>query len=503
MDVRVRSDPADEASPLGWRYYLLLGALAAGLAAYLIWAASFQWFFADDFVFLLLAQQNRSWWDVLLPIRGRLWWSYRPLTIDVFFSAAYSVFGLRPFGYLVISQAVHLAVGAVVYRLCRQLGVSVPVAVAAAIFSRFRYPSMSEIMWASVFQYTGTVFFSTLSVSLFLDWLRLGKYRFHFTALAFFVLALLSNEWAVGIPMVLAVASVLFRRATLSRWGSGWRSFLDVLPFALVAAAFIVARLFIFGPPAMKGPPAYNLEFGVNVPRNLWVLAQACLDGRVQTAVFFLPLLILLARAALGNGSGTRKVWAPLKPVSLVSVAWAFGVSLPVAMLGFVHPRQAIPWEVPLSILWGGVVDVCRRSLGIGHRKVFDLMLAGSLAAAVPYGALREAVLAPRGQLAKTLIHQLGDPRMHVPAGSRVIVLYGGQGMGTRRDAERMRVEIFGGAALRVWYPQKALTFEIHEASELLDPQSSKNGPIVLFMLTSGAEIKPLDSATERVRVAR
>jgi len=498
----MRSQRGDDASPLGLWFYVLAGGLAGGLATYLIWAASFQWFFADDFVFLRLAQQNRSWWEVLLPIRGRLWWSYRPLTTDVFFATAHAVFGLQPLGYLLTSQVVHLATGVVVYRVCRQLRLSVPAAIAAGIFSRFRYPSISEILWASAFQYTGAAFFSTLSVSLFLDWVRLSKCRAYFAASLSFVLALLSNEWTVGMPVVPALATVFLRRPSHSAWRSAWRSLLEVLPFVLMAAAFLVARFFVFEPPAMKAPPVYNLKLGLNVPHNLWVLAQASLGGRLQTAVFFLPLVIPLALATSRRSELPPRIWAALKLVGSFSLAWALTVSLPVAMLGFAHPRLAIPSEVPLSILWGGAVDVCRRSL-VPYRKVFDLLLVAALVAAVPYGTLRNAVLTPRGQLAKTLVRQLGDRETEVPAGARVIVLFGGEGMGTRRDAERIRVETFGGAALRVWYPQKALTLEIHEATKPAQPDA-KNRPIVLLMVTPAGGIERVDTnSTERPPVRR
>jgi hypothetical protein len=120
-----------------------------GLAATFLWLASAEWFFAEDFLFLKMAQDPRGWWEVFLPLQGRAWWSYRPLTIEVYFSALFAVAGYESLAYLATSIAVHFASAFLVYRLATDLEVDRRVALVVSLLSVAMYPSLNgELFWA-------------------------------------------------------------------------------------------------------------------------------------------------------------------------------------------------------------------------------------------------------------------------------------------------------------------------------------------------------------------
>ena len=133
------------------------------------WIASQEWFTRDDFAFLVHVQQAEPWrWsDVYLPLERRFWPFYRPLAMETWFWLGVRVFGLHAAGFFGVSLAVHFASGVLVHRIARQWGFSAPGALAAALLSVSRPPTLGEIFYGSVFHYVASRFLALAALALF------------------------------------------------------------------------------------------------------------------------------------------------------------------------------------------------------------------------------------------------------------------------------------------------------------------------------------------------
>lgn len=466
-------------------WFVVCVALSAlGLASVCMWAASRQWFFADDFAFLSMAQSPRPWSDVFVPLRGRLWWAYRPLTTDVFFRAGLQVFGLRPLGYLCVSLAAHFGTGFVVYRLARLLGLRPAVALATAVFSRFRYPSMSEVFWISCFQYTATILFYSLSVLFFLSAAQ-GRHtrRLEFFAAASLTAALFSNELSVTIPLVMVLASLYVERVKDHR--CLWIVAKRTAGYLLIVAAYAVFRLRVIGPPALRPPPAYDLKLGWHVFAHFYDYFLFVFGSGRHLLVFVLVGFVPALRCLSSRGSEERR----FVKASLFCVGWSAVATFPQGLMTWAGPRWAIPLEVPLSLLGGLLVEHLRRRFSGRGRSVFDLILLAAIIGSVPYSALWRAIAKPRGVYAKNFVESVAATLPRVPQNSHIVVLFGGKGMGDSKGAEELRVALFGGVALRVWFREKGTALEIHDATRPLPPDSGGVSRVYFALLPDGSAV--------------
>ena len=202
---------ASEDPRSGSRAYLIAAALwALLLCGALVAVASREWFFGDDFVFLSQAGLDRDWWNTFFPLEVRSWWSYRPLTIAVYFETLRSLFDMNPFPYLLTSLTAHVAIAALLLRVALQLDLGRGSSIAGALFSLALAPSMLEIFGASTFQDIGGRFFYLLTIHFFLDHLQSGRGRSQVLACVAMLATLLSNEFGVTLPGPLILAGTLY-----------------------------------------------------------------------------------------------------------------------------------------------------------------------------------------------------------------------------------------------------------------------------------------------------
>jgi len=169
-----------------FQYLLLL------LAVLAVWWPSFGTFFSlDDHEFLLRASGHEVW-----PDQFR-----RPLSTQLYFDAAWALFGDRAWLYHLAQMLLHLGSTAMVALLARRLGMREAGALASAAFFALTPVAFTTLYWISGIQESSMVFFALLAA-----WLALGKSRGSaWGALAAFLAAILCKESAAPLLPAMAI----------------------------------------------------------------------------------------------------------------------------------------------------------------------------------------------------------------------------------------------------------------------------------------------------------
>ncbi len=270
----------------------------------------------------------------------------------------YEMWGMNPAGYHLTSLLLHAANGVVVYFLARKLlesslpgfaeasplRMALAAAFAALVFAA--HPLRVEsVAWATERRdvLSGLFYFS--SILFYLRSRDAGSSRRRYwIALLLFLCALLSKATSMSLPAVLLVLNVYPLRRLGPMAPGGWwgenarRVYLEIAPFALLAAATAALSIVALHPPGQLGPlaklavSAYSLVFYLwktVVPVGLSPLYE--MPQRVDPAAirFIFSAIAVLVLATFAWS--VRKRW----PGVTTSLVLFFVVTLP--MLGVVQ----------------------------------------------------------------------------------------------------------------------------------------------------------------------
>lgn len=389
--------------------------LGAAIVAIYVLVASREWFFGDDFIFLRLAQSERDWWQVFFPLVERGWWSYRPITVDLYFTGFFAAVGLRPLPYLLASLAVHFATGVLVYRLAAQLGFDRRVALVSGLLSVSMYPSAQEVFWASAFQHVGARFFYLLAVSLFLDFTRWRRLRYQLGSCAAMLATLLSNEFGVTLAGVLVLLTLANPRGGLR--GRARRALLDPAPQILMLAFYVPFRWVWMAPADLPMPDLYLPVLGWHILENalgyLYILVH-------EHPAHLVAVLILIASAWAAVWR-SRADALQLGTRTLLLGTWLLAVMVPFAGTFFAHPpRWAIIMEAPFCLLIGVHLDALWSRWGARHPRIVESALLGLILIALPVATLRERAREPKGAINRDLVAILEEHHPKLAVGGCV-----------------------------------------------------------------------------------
>ena len=450
--------PSDQALPpgsaaCGSRRFLgtcaALGLLV--LAVYVVLAYQ-EDFYGDDFVFLRQAQLPRDWLHVFVSFHPRGWWSYRPLSIEVFFSTLYAVAGLDSFPYLLVSVLTHFAAGALVWRIAVQLGIDRRVALVAALMKVSMYPSLNgELFWVSAFQTVLGSFFYLLTVTLFLQYLTEGRRRYRTAASVAMILALLSNELALTLPGPLVLLAVFFGSgAPVPRLRAAFRA---CVPMIVILGVYVPFRYVLiwksFLPTPALNVPHLGWQVVWNVPVFLRILA-----GRSATLQVVLVAIVAagwICAARLGGGAPTVLA----RSVLLLS-GWLLCAMVPFLGAYFLHHRAAVVLEGPFCLLIAAHLDPIVRAVTAPRTaRVVEAAVLALLAVAFPWQAVVEQARMPRGKVNRDLLGILAREPGGVPVGACVRLRTRAEDTWTSAQLFALRFNTTG--LLAVHYPGRFL----------------------------------------------
>lgn len=461
--------------------YCGLAIIAATFAAS-IWVASKEWFWGDDFIFLTQAQQSRDWWQVFFPLEPRLWWSYRPLTIDVFFAAGFALVGMRALPFFLVILLVHFATAALLYRIALQLGFERRIAFFTGCLLVLMYPTLHEIFWVSAFQPVAAIFFYLLAVTVFLRYLERGNPGWLFASLGAQVLTLMSNELGVTLPGVLGILSLAYGSGgTRSRLAATVRR---VWPHALVMVAYMVCRFIVFAPPKMSAPAFYyKPRIGFHIFRNLgsyvgFLAHEEWFYGAVVAA------LLLLGWAAVLGDSKTRARRSLLVRTA-VTVGWMLAAAVPFAGMWFAQQRMAMVQEAPFCLLLGAHLDAVWSKWGVWRPRAMEWSMVALLIAAVPYATLWERAHEPRGAIGRQILHLMHTHYPNPKPGTCVALRAKPGTEWKLRDLFAVKFSTSG--LLAAAYPNQGLQLRVPTRRTLHEPPAPK---CIVFDVLSRSKVE-------------
>lgn len=378
--------------------------LALLLVAVFVWLAHGEYFYGDDLVFLRRARMPRDWLSVFVSFKPRGWWSYRPLSIEVFFSALNATAGLDPFPHPLASVLTHLAAGALVYRIAVQLEVDRRVALVAGLLKVSMYPSLNgELFWISAFQTVLGTFFYLLTVTLFVDFLQEGGRNRRVAASVAMILALLSNELALTLPGPLVLLAVFHGNGGVAtRLRAAIRA---CAPLVVILGAYLPFRYWLIWESFLPTP-------ALNVPHLGWhVVTNVRNFVRILTGRSTAPQLLLLALVAAGRlVAAWRRDGAAGTLARRTLLLWGWLRCAMVPFLGayFLHHRAAIVLEAPFCLLIASHLDPIARAASTRRgTRALEVAMAGLLLAPFPYRTIVDQARMPRGQVNRDLLAML------------------------------------------------------------------------------------------------
>jgi len=429
-------------------------ALAAGAVA------SREWFSGDDFAFLALVQRPDvwSWRDAYLPLGERFWPFYRPLGMQTYFRLGVAAFGLHAPAFFAVSLAVHFTRGLVVFRLARQLGCDVHAAVAGALLGVAGAASLGEIYSGSIFHYVAVSLASALCVSWFLSAARGGGGAARLGSWLALVAALLCNESAVVLAALL-FAAALYDEGFALRRGSWLRAARRIAPHALLTGAYLVLR---FGVIEATGDRVlYTQVLDTHALRNAAAQIEiACrgVAGLLALATLCLAGGVAAKRSGIGEGAAARG--------ALLCAIWIALELAPFVVLPFPQRRFSIPLETPLALLAALAFTALGRAFAPRRRSLLAMAFLLLPLLAFPWGPLRQRALHPDGELPQRMVAFVEGQIARLAPATRLVVLYGVEGLADHVTGERLRYLTYNGGVLKAVRPYTRMNVFFYDLNQ-------------------------------------
>jgi len=476
----------------------LLGCMLVAVAIVLAcaWVASLEWFSRDDFAFLAHVQRVDpwSWRAVFLPFDERFWTFYRPLGMETYFYLGFQLFGLQASGYFAVSLAFHFASGALVYRIGRQLGFDLRVALVTALLAVSREPTLGEIFYGSVFHFVISVFFTLLSITCFLEYVAGGGRRWQVGSCLALGLALLCNEVNATTPALLALAALGTRRperrsarqVILAEPRSARQVILAVAPQLLLVVLYLAFRFLLLAPVAM--PTVYTLVLHPNVLRNTAIHVLVVFGGIGPLAV------AALLGAALLVSAPDRRERARLGRLAAMAISWTAVVLAPFALIPFPQERYAMLAVPPVCLLIGALLDAFWRIAGGRYPRAFEAVLVVAVLASIPFGLLAQQAAKPRGDAPRRIIRAIEAQQPAIASDARLVVLYGTPELAAFEQTVAFRYLAYNGMVVDAVYPETTMSMRFHDLSQR-SPRNAIRPRSFYFQLSPSLGVERADRA--------
>ena len=274
----------------GWWTRPIVGAVLVALAAVAVYANTLgNGFVYDDLPQIVENPRIRSLGS-LPEILTTDPWSfkrgvssyYRPM-LHLSYLFTYQAAGLSPWAFHLTNVLWHVCASLALYALALRVlakpsEIAAPAATVAGLVFAVHPGHTEPVAWLAAIGDVQVALFGLLTLLLYL--LALDGSRWAYGgALLCYALALLSKEPAAAFPAILLAADLLW-----SQPRSLGRALIRLAPFALVTAAYLVARTAVLGEVA---PPGFHAEVG---PASAWMTAVYYLGHYLVSCVWPFPL---------------------------------------------------------------------------------------------------------------------------------------------------------------------------------------------------------------------
>ncbi len=208
--------------------------------------SSLNYHFIQDDWFILNDLKTQTALSIFLPRSDIIY--YRPVGIQSFFLISNSLFGLNPLGFHVITFLFFVTSLCLIYKLSSTLSGKKSVGLISTLLygtASFQFMALS---WLSLaWNYIGLTFFLTSTI-LIINYKKSQKPRLAVGAFVFFILCLLSTEFALVYPFfVLGIFTVLDSKLSKNRLLTDLKL---MVPYVLLIILYLLVRLLIVPLPA-------------------------------------------------------------------------------------------------------------------------------------------------------------------------------------------------------------------------------------------------------------
>lgn len=234
------------------------------------------YFHEDDFIDLALSQnfqQVVNSFNIFSPYPDFPF--YRPIPTQLYFFITRSLFGLEPLGYHFLNFALFCLVVVSVYTLIKKITVNELAAFFGSIIFALNSTHFAGLNAPSYAHEFFLVLFACLTTIFFLDYLEKKRIPMFLASLAAFVLALMSKETAVVLPVLLGITGLFLKKEKLS----------DLLklsvPFLGVTLIYLFGHFVYYGLPQSE---SYKLILGKsNLTVLVWYFFWALSSPNIMT----------------------------------------------------------------------------------------------------------------------------------------------------------------------------------------------------------------------------
>lgn len=186
---------------------------------------------------------------------------YRPL-FNVALIINYQLFEFNVFGWHLVSVLFHLAVTLLVYLLARRFGLSFQVAAIAAFVFGIHPVHSESVAWVSGIPDPMAAVFILTSILVYERYREApGRWRRLGVSTALALMAMLSKETSMALPVFLAVREALDRQAGETLANVGSRIAKRTAPFFAVTALYLVLRYLVLGFLRQDEPNSAGIPF--------------------------------------------------------------------------------------------------------------------------------------------------------------------------------------------------------------------------------------------------
>ena len=271
---------------------------------------------------------------------------YRPL-FTAYLTLNYKLFGLWEPGWHLMNLAVHLTVTIAVYFLLKRLSGNLLVAGLAAMIFGLHTAHVESISWISGIPDPLAALFYVPSLMWYVRYREEGQGKWLIASVVAFGLAILCKETPLVLPLVLC-AWEWTRETSKARPKLRFKELvLQMIPYAVVGAAYLTLRFSILGQLNWKHP------FAAQVPESaIWMTVPY---------VFVSYLKHLIAPFNLSLIYGTSFITRAADPRFLLPVA----ILIVLGLVLFVYRKKLSPQ------VWIGIAMIVAPLLPVLNLKVF------------------------------------------------------------------------------------------------------------------------------------
>lgn len=278
-----------------------------------------RYFVGDDFPLIEKAKNNFSFYNAFVVqfFKGQF---YRPVTREILYAISYDLFKLNPIGYRIISFVFFIACCFLVYEITNGLTKRRDVAFVTSIVFASRDAHSIALYWiAAGFQETGMAFFVLCAIYLYLQSVRYENKLFYLSSLTCSILALMSKETSVVLPLLILSLEVYtqkqkndFDLKVLMR---------RVIPFCVVTLIYMSRLYFFTRIPRGLVIQGYRIKFSLTVLQdNIAYYIRNSFNTPLEFVLFFYVIFLAFLKG------GDRKY-------TFFSLGWFFSGMLPFIFL--------------------------------------------------------------------------------------------------------------------------------------------------------------------------